>query len=102
MRDGEGDHILILFRQDGCVINGFAHEFEQQDKQKLTQNLPSIFGHCMMKMVVGLQRTQIYRAIAPVATGFSQIAENATSATTRGINNKNLRKSVQFALSVFA
>lgn len=43
MRNGSGDQMLILFRQDGCVINGFAHEFEQQDKQKLTTNLPSIF-----------------------------------------------------------
>ena len=43
MRNGQGDQMLILFRQDGCVINGFAHEFKQQDKQKLSQNLPSIF-----------------------------------------------------------
>ena len=43
MRNGSGDQMLILFRQDGCVINGFAHEFEQQDKEKLTKNLPSIF-----------------------------------------------------------
>lgn len=43
MRNGSGDQMLILFRQDGCVINGFAHEFEQQDKQKLTTSLPSIF-----------------------------------------------------------
>jgi hypothetical protein len=44
MRDGSGDHMLILFRQDGCIINGFAHEFEQQDKESLTRNLPSIFN----------------------------------------------------------
>lgn len=44
MRDGSGNHMLILFKQDGCVINGFAHEFQQQDKQKLTQGLPSIFN----------------------------------------------------------
>ena len=43
MRNGSGDQMLILFRQDGCVINGFAHEFEQEDKRKLTTNLPSIF-----------------------------------------------------------
>ena len=43
MRNGSGDQMLILFRQDGCVINGFAHEFEQDDKRKLTTNLPSIF-----------------------------------------------------------
>ena len=43
MRNGSGDQMLVLFRQDGCVINGFAHEFEQQDKEKLTKNLPAIF-----------------------------------------------------------
>jgi hypothetical protein len=43
MRNGSGDQMLILFREDGCVINGFAHEFEQQDKQQLTKNLPPIF-----------------------------------------------------------
>lgn len=44
MRNGSGDQMLILFRQDGCVINGFAHEYDQHDKQKLTKNLPSIFN----------------------------------------------------------
>lgn len=43
MRDGSGDQMLILFTQNGCVINGFAHEYSQQDKQKLTANLPSVF-----------------------------------------------------------
>lgn len=43
MRNGSGDQMLILFRQDGCVINGFAHEFLQYEKQELTKNLPSIF-----------------------------------------------------------
>lgn len=43
MRNGSGDHMLILFKQDACVINGFAHEYPQQDKQKLTKDLPSIF-----------------------------------------------------------
>ncbi len=43
MRNGSGDQMLILFHQDGCVINGFAHEFDQQDKSHLTKNLPSIF-----------------------------------------------------------
>jgi len=43
MRDGSGNQILILFRPDGCVINGFAHESQQQEKGLLTQDLPSIF-----------------------------------------------------------
>lgn len=44
MRDGSGNQMLILFRQDGCVINGFAHEYQQQEEENLTKNLPSIFN----------------------------------------------------------
>lgn len=44
MRNGSGDEMHILFREDGCAINGFAHEYEQQDKGKLTNNLPTIFN----------------------------------------------------------
>ncbi|WP_175622732.1 hypothetical protein [Chryseobacterium schmidteae] len=44
MRDGSGDQMLVLFAQNDCVINGFAHEYKQQNKQKLTENLPSIFN----------------------------------------------------------
>lgn len=44
MRNGSGDEMHILFRQDGCAINGFAHEYEQQDKSKLTTGLPAIFN----------------------------------------------------------
>lgn len=43
MRNGSGDEMHILFREDGCAINGFAHEYKQQDKSKLTYNLPPIF-----------------------------------------------------------
>lgn len=44
MRNGEGDQLLILFREDGCIMNGFAHEYEQQEKSKLTDNLPLQFN----------------------------------------------------------
>ncbi|WP_320052494.1 hypothetical protein [uncultured Acetobacteroides sp.] len=49
MRNGEGDQMLILFTQNGCVINGFAHELydykeELPAKEKLTQKLPEIFS----------------------------------------------------------
>ncbi|MES2287818.1 MAG: hypothetical protein V4547_19175 [Bacteroidota bacterium] len=44
MRNGCGDQILILFREDGCVINGLAHEYAQQDKTKLTKNMPIVFN----------------------------------------------------------
>jgi hypothetical protein len=44
MRDGEGDHLLILFRPEGCVINGFYHEADQGDKKEITKNLPLIYN----------------------------------------------------------
>lgn len=44
MRNGSGDEMHILFREDGCVINGFAHEYKQQDQAKLTNALPVIFN----------------------------------------------------------
>ncbi|MCU0351797.1 MAG: hypothetical protein MUF43_13370 [Flavobacterium sp.] len=44
MRNGSGDHMLLLFRPDGCIINGYAHECPQQEKEKLTRNLPSNFN----------------------------------------------------------
>lgn len=49
MRNGEGDQMLILFRENGCVINGFAHELfdpenEGVNKQRLTEGLPEIFN----------------------------------------------------------
>ncbi|WP_267402114.1 MULTISPECIES: hypothetical protein [unclassified Chryseobacterium] len=43
MRDGSGGQMLILFTHNGCVINGFAHEYSQPNKQKLTANLPQVF-----------------------------------------------------------
>lgn len=43
MRNGEGDHMLVLFQQEGCVINGFAHEYYQENKENLTHNLPKQF-----------------------------------------------------------
>lgn len=49
MKNGQGDSLQILFRNDGCVINGMTHEFYPKDKSKLTQGLPKnyddfIFG----------------------------------------------------------
>jgi hypothetical protein len=44
MKNGQGDSLLILFRNDGCVINGMTHEFYPKDKSKLTQGLPKIYA----------------------------------------------------------
>jgi hypothetical protein len=43
MRDGEGDEMLVLFRPEGCVINGFLHEYEQPAKAQVTRGLPEAF-----------------------------------------------------------
>lgn len=40
MRNGEGDEMLILFQQNGCAINGMAHEYYPKDKSNLTRGLP--------------------------------------------------------------
>lgn len=53
MRNGQGEHMLILFRQDGCVINGFDHElydFEEElpSKLQLTHELPERFNEFMI------------------------------------------------------
>jgi hypothetical protein len=40
LRNGQGDHVLILFLANGCVVNGMAHEYYSADKARLTQGLP--------------------------------------------------------------
>lgn len=47
MRNGEGDQLLILFREEGTVINGFAQEAEPADKEKLSEQLPAAFHEFM-------------------------------------------------------
>jgi hypothetical protein len=43
MRNGQGDEMHILFTENGCAINGFSPEYQQQDKKKLTEGLPKQF-----------------------------------------------------------
>lgn len=47
MTDGEGDQMLVLFRADGCVINGFLHEYDQPAKATVTRGLPGQFDEFM-------------------------------------------------------
>jgi len=47
MRDGQGDEMLVLFRAEGCVINGLMHEYDQPDKAQLTRGLPACFDDFM-------------------------------------------------------
>lgn len=48
MRNGEGNQMLVLFREDGCVINGFSQDFyefrKDYPKDELTKRLPEIFN----------------------------------------------------------
>jgi len=43
MSDGEEDQMLILFRKEGCVINGYADGADQPDKAQVTRGLPEAF-----------------------------------------------------------
>jgi hypothetical protein len=47
MRDGEGDEMLVLFRPEGCVINGFLNEYPQPEAQQVTRGLPEAFDEFM-------------------------------------------------------
>ncbi|KIA99978.1 hypothetical protein OA93_04005 [Flavobacterium sp. KMS] len=44
MRDESGDLMNILFLENHCVINGFAHEYQHNEKSDLTKNLPEIYN----------------------------------------------------------
>jgi len=43
MSDGEGDQMLVLFRPEGCCINGFLSEYDQPEKKQVTRGLPEAF-----------------------------------------------------------
>jgi len=47
MRNGEGDQLLMLFKNEGTVINGFFAEAEQDEKNRLTDQLPELFHEFM-------------------------------------------------------
>ncbi|MCA8829018.1 hypothetical protein [Hymenobacter pini] len=47
MRDGQGDEMIVLFRPEGCCINGFLHEYDQPDKSQVTRGLPDAFEEFM-------------------------------------------------------
>ena len=47
MRNGEGDQLLILFKKEGTVINGYFAEATQAEKGQLTAQLPEIFHEFM-------------------------------------------------------
>ncbi|UOQ74448.1 hypothetical protein [Hymenobacter cellulosilyticus] len=43
MRNGSGDDMMVLFRAEGCCINGHLHEYDQPDKAQVTRGLPAAF-----------------------------------------------------------
>ena len=43
LNTGEGDEMLILFRPEGCCINGYVDTYTQPDKAQVTQGLPAAF-----------------------------------------------------------
>lgn len=43
MSDGEGDQMLVLFRPEGCCINGFLTDYDQPEKAQVTRGLPEVF-----------------------------------------------------------
>jgi hypothetical protein len=49
MRDGEGDEMLVLFRAEGCVINGFLHEYDQPEKAQVIRGLPDVFDSFLLE-----------------------------------------------------
>ncbi|MGY3779575.1 hypothetical protein [Isobaculum melis] len=44
MKNGEGDELLVLFKENACIINGFLHELQPLKTQ---ENRPSIFHEFM-------------------------------------------------------
>lgn len=45
MRNGGGEHMLILFKNGKCVINGVHTNYRNADKTVLTKSLPEIFNN---------------------------------------------------------
>lgn len=47
LRNGEGDQLLILFREEGAVINGLAAGAAALDRVQLATELPAVFHEFM-------------------------------------------------------
>lgn len=44
MQDMGGERFQILFREEGCVINGAHADYEDTDKSLLTEGLPEVYN----------------------------------------------------------
>ena len=47
MNDGEGDQLIVLFRPEGCAINGYLLGYDEPVKTDLTRGLPAAFQEFM-------------------------------------------------------
>lgn len=43
MRNGEGGQMMILFKEEGTVINGYTSEMAESNKEALTYGLPEVY-----------------------------------------------------------
>ncbi|MGI4870817.1 MAG: hypothetical protein ACRYFX_06515 [Janthinobacterium lividum] len=77
MRDGEGDQMLVLFRPEGCIINGFLHEYEQPDKAQITRGLPAAFDEFMFGEPVNTIGTTFCLWYTPAHGWQTGVVENA-------------------------
>ena len=68
MRDGSGDEMHILFKENNCVINGFSHEYDQGEKANLTKGLPKLFNEFIFE-----------EPIKSIGTTFCVCTENSNS-----------------------
>ena len=48
MSDGEGDQLLVLFRPEGCVLNGYLLGYDEPFKPDLIRELPAAFQEFML------------------------------------------------------
>ena len=76
IRDGEGDEMLVLFRPEGCVINGFLHEYDQPEKAQVTRGLPEAFDSFLFEEPVASLGTTLCLWYTPAHGWQRGIVEN--------------------------
>ncbi len=65
MNDGEGDQLLVLFRPEGCVLNGYLLGYDAPPVAELTQGLPAAFREFMLGEPVASIGTTFCRWYTP-------------------------------------
>ncbi|MFV0394080.1 MAG: hypothetical protein ACK5LC_06755 [Coprobacillaceae bacterium] len=49
MRNGQGDELLILFKDNACIVNGYINEKESIDTTSIKKQIPKIFHSFIYK-----------------------------------------------------